>query len=64
MSAEEVCWCGLGSLTVPQDYSSADIPAERCESEWLAVNLAVKPFSNQCKDAAAVVWANRGRRVL
>src|SRR5829696_550918 len=23
MSAEEVCWCGLGSPTVPQDYSSA-----------------------------------------
>jgi hypothetical protein len=23
MSSEEVCWCGLGGLTVPQDYSSA-----------------------------------------
>jgi hypothetical protein len=30
----------------------------------LAVNLAVKTLSDQCKDAAAVVLANQRRRVL
>jgi hypothetical protein len=43
------------SLQVDGSCSSVDVAAGRHESEWLAVNLAVKSLSNQCKDAAAVV---------
>jgi hypothetical protein len=52
------------SLQVDGSCSSADVAAEPHESEWLAVNLAVKPLSNQCKDAAAMVLANQRRRAL
>jgi hypothetical protein len=51
------------SLQVDGSCSSADVAAKRHESDWLAVNLAVKSPSNQSKDAAAVV-SNQRRRVL
>jgi hypothetical protein len=44
------------SLQVGGSCSSADVVAERHESEWLAVNLAVKSRSTRCRDAAAVAW--------
>jgi hypothetical protein len=50
------------SLQVDGSCSSVNVAAERQESERLAVNLAVKALSNQCKDAAAVVLANQRRR--
>jgi hypothetical protein len=37
---------------------------ERHASEWLAVNLAVKSLSDECKDVAAVVLVNQRRQVL
>jgi hypothetical protein len=46
--------CGP-SLQVDGSSLSADVAADRHEFEWLAVNLAVKPLSNQGKDAAAMV---------
>ena len=52
------------SLQVDGSCSSADVAGGRHESERLAVNLAVKALSDQCKHAGALVLANQRRRVL